>query len=220
MIKKLIVFMLPWPLKRRLLNSLFGYKIHTTAKIGLSWIFPDKLIMEANSYIGHFNMAIHLDCVHLKANSKIGRGNWITGFSTKKESKHFKHQPQRQSKLILGENAAVTKNHHLDCTNIIDIGAFSTIAGYSSQFLTHSIDVYENRQSSAPIKIGDYTFVSTNVVVLGGASLPNCSVLGAKALLNKAFSEEWKLYGGVPAKIVRDIDKNAKYFNRTTGFVH
>ena len=67
----------------------------------------------------------------------------------------------------MGESAAITKNHHIDCTNTIEIGAFSTVAGYQTQFLTHSIDVLENRQHSAPIRIGPYTFVGTNSVVLG-----------------------------------------------------
>ncbi|MCB4809215.1 acyltransferase [Tamlana sp. 62-3] len=220
MIKKLFTFLWPWPIRRRLLHKWFGYNIAKDAKIGWSWIFPDQLIMESGSRIGHLNVAVHLDCVELKANAKIGRSNWITGFSTKAQSKHFEYQKNRQSKLYLGEHAAVTKQHHLDCTNVINIGEFATIAGYSSQFLTHSIDVYENRQSSAPITIGAYTFVSTNVVVLGGAVLPDFSVLGAKALLNKTFTEEWTLYGGVPAKAVRAIDKTAKYFSRPVGFVY
>lgn len=220
MFLKLFTCLFPWFIRRRLLSKFFGYNIHPSAKIGWSWVFPDQLIMAENSSIGHFNVAIHLDSIELKANSKIGRGNWITGFSTKKDSKHFKHQKDRVSQLFLGENSAITKNHHLDCTNVISIGKFSTIAGYGSQFLTHSIDVYENRQSSESIFIGDYTFVSTNVVVLGGAFLPSFSILGAKAMLNKTFNEEWMLYGGVPAKPVKNIDKTAKYFTRTNGFVH
>ena len=49
-----------------------------------------------------------------------------------------------------------TKYHHFDCTSNIHIGKFTTIAGYHSQFLTHSIDLYENRQDSNSILIGDY----------------------------------------------------------------
>ena len=95
-----------------------------------------------------------------------------------------------------------------------------TIAGYQSQFLTHSINVYDNRQDSHPIYIGDYSFTGTNVVVLGGASLPANSVLGAKSLLNKSFQDEWMLYGGNPAKPIIPIRKDAKYFSRNKGFVN
>jgi acetyltransferase-like isoleucine patch superfamily enzyme len=81
--------------------------------------------------------------------------------------------------------------------------------------------IYENRQSSQPIKIGDYCFVSTQVVILGGSILPSYSVLGAGAVLSKSYQEEWKLYAGVPAKIVKEISKGkSKYFYRKKGFVY
>lgn len=219
MLLKIITLLLPWPLRRRALNHWFDFDIHPTAHIGLSWVFPKKLVMEAHAEIGHFNMVIHLDSVHMKTRATIGRSNWVTGFPSNTASLHFQHQPDRQSRLVLGDSAAITKNHHLDCTNIIEIGCFATVAGYQSQFLTHSIDVIENRQSSAPIFIGNYTFVGTNSVILGGAVLPAYSVLGAKSLLNKHHTQEWTLYGGVPARALSKIPVTAKYFTRMEGFV-
>lgn len=217
---KIVTFLLPWPLRRRALEHWFGYEIHPEARIGLAWVFPRKLIMEAATRIDHFTVAINLDLIHLGAKATIGRNNWITGFPTKTGSPHFQHQPERRAELFLGESADITKKHHLDCTNSIKIGRFTTIAGYDSQFLTHSIDVTEGRQDSAPIRIGEYSFIGTNVVVLGGAVLPSYSVLGAKSLLNKPHSEEWTLYGGVPAKAVSPIPKSAKYFTRANGYVY
>ena len=176
--------------------------------------------MGAGSRIDHFTIAIHLDSIEMADQSTIGRNNWITGFSTKTSLLHFKHQADRQAKLIIGESAAITKNHHLDCTNTIQVGRFATIAGYHSQFLTHSINLIENRQDSAPITIGEYTFIGTNSVILGGAFLPSFCVLGAKSLLNKHYTQEWRLYGGAPAKELATIPKSAKYFTRTKGFVY
>ncbi|WP_240543642.1 acyltransferase [Spirosoma foliorum] len=212
--------MLPWPLRRLALMRWFGYEIHPRAYIGLAWIFPRKLSMGEGARIDHFTVAIHLEQISMGQNATIGRSNWITGFPMNTDSLHFRHQLERKAELRMGESAAISKNHHLDCTSLIHIGRFSTIAGYNSQFLTHSIDVAENRQDSVPIYIGDYTFVGTNVVVLGGAVLPAYSVLGAKALLNKAHTDEWTLYGGVPAKRIQKIPPTAKYFTRTTGFVY
>lgn len=175
--------------------------------------------MKANTRIDHFCVAIHLDLISLAENSTIGRGNWITGLSTQDKSVFFKHQENRKAELIIGESTGITKNHHIDCTNTITIGSFSTIAGYNSQLLTHSIDLHENRQHSSAIVIGDYTFVGTNVVILGGAVLPSYSVLAAKSLLNKTYSEEYRIYGGVPAKPISEISKDAGYFKRLKGFV-
>jgi len=216
---KLFICIAPMPLKRWLLQRYYGYCIHPTARIGWSWVFPGYLEMEAHSKIGHFNTAVHLDAIHLGEHVSIGRGNWITGFSSKGSSKHFQHQTDRKSMFAVGAHSAITKNHHIDCTSPIFIGKFVTIAGYQSQLLTHSINVYDNRQDSQSIYIGDYTFIGTNVVILGGSKLPAKSVLGAKALLNKSYEEEWMLYGGNPAKPIVPIQKDAKYFSRTKGYV-
>ena len=220
LIVKVITFLLPWRLKRFLLIRFFKYEIHPSAQIGYSWIYPKKLIMHSNSKIGNLNVAIHLDLISIGKYSSISRGNWITGFPSKTNSKHFSHQNERESKLLIGEHSAITKNHHIDCTSTITIGNFVTIAGYNSQLLTHSINILENRQDSSPIIIGDYCFVSTNVVVLGGAHLPSYSVLGAKAMLNKKMNQEYCLYGGIPAKFINEIPKTAKYLNRSTGFIY
>lgn len=220
MFLKVVSFFFPWAMRRRILNRWLRYEIHPNAKIGLAWVFPKKLIMQDGASIDHFTIAVNLDSIKLDANAKIGRGNWITGFPTNTNSKHFSHQLNRRAELQMGEAAAITKNHHLDCTSKIEIGRFSTVAGYRSQLLTHSIDLMENRQNSLPISIGEYAFVGTNVVILGGASLPSRSILGAKSLLNKSFTKEWTLYGGVPAQAIREIPKSAKYFSRKDGFVY
>ena len=217
---KCIVIFMPWRLKHWALTRFWHYKIHPSARIGLSYIYPKHLVMETGAKIGHFNVAIHLDKLILGKNSSIGRNNWITGFPTGSNSKHFAHDLNRRSEFIVGEESAITKNHHIDCTNSIYVGNFATIAGYGSQFLTHSIDIYESRQDSHPIAIGDYSFVSTRVIVLGGAVLPAYSVLAAGAVLNKAYNDEWTLYTGVPAKPKCNISKDAKYFSRSEGFIY
>lgn len=178
------------------------------------------LIMEKGAYIGHLNVAIHLDYLELGQNSTIGRSNWITGFPSKTKSMHFAHDKSRKSELIIGKESAITKKHHIDCTNTIHIGDYVTIAGYNSQLLTHSIDIYNGRQDSHPITIGDYCFVSTDVNILGGSILPSHCALATGAVLTKAYNEEWKLYGGVPAKPIKNIPKDALYFIRKKGFVY
>lgn len=176
--------------------------------------------MADGAQIGHFNVAIHISKLIIGRNSSIARGNWITGFPEYSNSPHFAHDITRRSELIIGEESAITKNHHIDCTNAVHIGNYVTVAGYASQLLTHSIDVYASRQDSHPIAIGDYCFIGTRSVILGGSVLPAYSILGAGALLNKAFNDAWTLYAGVPAKAVKNIRPKAKYFTRKEGFVY
>ena len=162
---------MPWSLKRFLLVKFYGYELHPRAHIGLSYVFPKHLVMEEGAHIGSLNVVIHLDYMRMGRNASVARSNWITGFPTGTNSPHFAWQKDRKSELSIGAESAITKNHHIDCTNSVKIGDYVTIAGYASQFLTHSIDVYEGRQGSKPIEIGDYCFVSTRVTVLGGGEV-------------------------------------------------
>jgi carbonic anhydrase/acetyltransferase-like protein (isoleucine patch superfamily) len=220
-VKKLLqlgVVFLPWVLKRWVLRRFWGYEFADGARIGLSYIFPDRLVMGEGASIGHLNVAIHLGRLECGAHSIIKRANWITGHAP--DGAHFSHRTERDPALVLGAHAAITKSHIIDCTDRVEIGAFTTIAGYHSQLITHGINVVEGRQDCKPIRIGAYCLVGTRVTVLGGAVLPDRSVLGAGSVLNKAHSEECAVYAGQPAVQVKRIDPEAAYFNRTEGFVH
>jgi acetyltransferase-like isoleucine patch superfamily enzyme len=214
----LVSMLLPWSIRRSFLEKQFGYRLHPTSRIGLSWVFPERLVMEANTSIGNLTVCKNISLLHLHEHALIGNGNWITGFPLG-PSAHFASETDRRPELIIGEHSALTHRHLIDCTNSVTIGRFTTFAGFQSQVLTHSIDIEHSGQASAPIRIGDYCFVGTNSVLLGGSALPDYSVLGAKSLLNKAFSGTYHLYGGVPAKQLQALPREYAYFNRTTGFV-
>ena len=214
----LLSTLLPWTLRRRVLVRWGGFDIHPSARIGLSWVQPGRLVMGPRSRIGHLTVCKNLGGVFLGEDSSVGNLCWITGFPPG-PSRHFAHQPERRPELHLGAHAAITHRHLIDCTATVSIGPFTTFAGFASQILTHSIDVATCRQSSAPVTVGAYCFVGTNCVLLGGAALPDRSVLGAKSLLNKAFTEGLTLYGGVPAKAIQPLPPDTAYFNRKEGFV-
>jgi hypothetical protein len=213
-----ISLLLPWELRRRFLETQFGYELHRSSRIGCAWILPQKLIMEEGASIGHLTLCKNISLLHLQAHSSIGRGNWITGFPLG-PSRHFAEEADRQPQLLLGQHSAITNRHLIDCTNSVTIGKFTTFAGFQSQILTHSIDLERNRQASAPVRIGDYCFVGTNSVLLGGSVLPDYCVLGAKSLLNKSFSETHQLYAGVPAKPLQSLSPDLPYFHRSEGLV-
>ena len=211
-------FLLPWSLRRSFLEKQFGYSIHPTSHIGFAWILPHRLIMEEHSRIGHFTLCKNIDLLHLGAHAIIGQLNWITGFPSG-PSRHFAHQTDRRPELIVETHAGISSRHLIDCTARVRIGAFATIGGFRSQLLTHSIDLAAGRQSAEPIDIGEYSFTGTNAVVLGGSALPHHSVLGAQSLLNKKWDQPYQLYGGVPAKPLKELSPEMEYFRRKEGFV-
>ena len=211
--------LLPWPLRKRVLTAWLGYRFAPGSRIAaLSWVFPDSLDMGSNARIAPLNVVIHLQRLHMGQAATIGRGNWITGYP-RAEIRHFAHRTDRDPSLYLGDHSAITKSHLIDCTDAIHVGAFTTIAGYRSQFLTHAIDIPAGRQDCHPIHIGDYCFVGTGCVVLGGAILPEASVLGACSLLNKPHQQPYHLYAGSPARPLKALDPQSAYFTRAAGFV-
>lgn len=202
-----------------MLEIFFGFHLHPESRIGMAWVRPKHLEMEAHSRIGHFTVCKGLELLLLKQYASIGKGNWITGFPLG-DRKHFSHQADRKPQLLLDEHSAITNRHIIDCTNTVSIGKFSTFAGYRSQILTHSIDLEHCHQSSSPVEIGDYCFIGTDCVLLGGSALPGYSVLGAKSLLNKHYEQNYYLYAGVPAKPVKALPKDYQYFLRPKGYVN
>jgi acetyltransferase-like isoleucine patch superfamily enzyme len=214
-----VSLLLPWQMRRRLLEKRFGYTLHPTSRIGLAWTFPERLVLEAHTSIGDLTVCKNIALLHLHEHATIGRGNWITGFPLG-PSRHFAAETDRRPELIVGEHSAITHRHLIDCTNSVTIGSFTTFAGFRSQILTHTIDLAANRQSSAPVRIGDRCFVGTDSVLLGGSVLPDFCVLGAKSLLNKAHTQTHTLYGGVPAAALQELPRDLAYFERREGFVY
>lgn len=217
-IVQIAIMPLPWTLRRRLLLAVFGFRIHATARIGFSLVLADRVEMGEGSLIKTLTMIKGLSELTVAPRGRIGNLNWITGLPAN-EQNFFRDEPDRVSALFVGEDASITNRHLLDCSNKITIGRFATIGGFRSQFITHSIDIGPNRQSSLPIEVGDYCFTGTGVILLKGAVLgPRC-VLGAGSMLRGQLLDEYKLISGNPAKPVRDLDPSSEYFHRTRGMV-
>lgn len=57
------------------------------------------------------------------------------------------------------------------------------------------------------IKIEANCWITSNCTIGVGALLPKGSVLAANSFLNKSFSVQNSIYGGVPAKHIKELDK-------------
>ncbi|WEK45860.1 MAG: hypothetical protein P0Y56_12600 [Candidatus Andeanibacterium colombiense] len=219
LVLQLAAMWLPWKVRRPLLCKLFGYRIHSTARIKFSLVLADHVDMMEGSLVKNLTMIKGLTTLILHPRGRIGNLNWITGMLAN-DRVFFRDEPDRVSSLVVGEGASITNRHLFDCSNRITIGRFTTIGGFRSQFLTHSIDINSNRQTSQPIEIGEYSFTGTGVIVLKGASMGARCVLGAGSMLRSPFKSEYQLLAGNPAKPVRELDRDARYFHRTIGGVY
>lgn len=150
-------------------------------------------------------------------NALIGSFNWIHGYVS---DHHFTAFPNRVSRLRMCRNSALTARHIVDCTDEVLIGEFATVAGHRSQILTHGIDMTRGNQACAPVHIGRYSFVGTSCILTKGVTVPDYAVIGAGSNFTKSSgTDEFALYGGNPAQLLRKLEPTAAYFTRSVGSV-
>lgn len=214
-----ITLFMPWAIKRRVMSSLMGYNLAPSSWIGFSIVLVKNATLEEGAKIGHFTIIRNLERLVIGKYASIGKFNWISGLLRSNGPQRYVEEAERRSDLIIGEHSAITYRHIIDCTNTVSIGGFSTIAGHRSQIITHGIDIYTNRQTSAPIKIGAYCIIGTGCILLKGSSIADRILVGAGSVINSDLTESNSLYAGVPAVKKKSLDPKSGYFNRSVGVV-
>ncbi|MBX2833991.1 MAG: acyltransferase [Micavibrio sp.] len=209
---------MPSAIKRFIYNKFLGCDIHPTAKIGFSYVHAQKIVMGAHSKIGHLNIIRNLELFEIGESSVLKYKNCISALPLGSD-KHFRHNTDRNPSFILGGHASIVKGHYFDCCDQIKIGNYVTLAGHGTSFFTHGINIDENRQDCAPIKIGHYCMIGSCCVITKGAVLPDQSLLAVGSVLHKPFTESFTLYSGVPAKAVKALNPEGKFFHREYGYV-
>ena len=214
MVLSLVSTILPWGLRRWLLNCLPGVELHPDSRIGFSLVCPrNGLVLEEGARIGHFNVIWNVDHVHLGRESRIRQLNWISAIKTE-GTKILDAYPDRRSELVIGACAGITQRHYLDCSDSVRLDEFALLGGVRSTVLAHHMNPHTGRQGCAPVRIGGYSMASTNCVLLGGGVLPDHSILGAHSLLIDDPGPSYRLYVGSPARPVKEYPKNLAWFQR------
>jgi len=105
----------------------------------------------------------------------------------------------------MGDGAAVVASHKIDFTDRVELGKRVIVGGRNSSLWTH------NRQKTKPIRIGDNSYLGSEIrIAPGGEVQANC-IVGMGAVITKALNEEFKLIAGVPAKAISDLDDEARF---------
>lgn len=216
---QIILFPLPWILRRYLLQFVFGFDIHPGARIGLSVVLSRKLTMREMSRIGNFNLISTIDGVELDIDSGIGTFNYITGYPGQARG-HFEHIQNRHCSLILKRGAGLTSRHFVDCTCGVTLGEFTTVAGIGSLLLTHSIDIRLSRQDAAPIVFGRSCFTGAKIVVLPGVTIADRCVISAGTVVYKSIFEGDAVYGSHQLRLLTKLSADQfAYADRDTSNV-
>jgi len=220
-----LVGLLPGFLKRPLYRLLFGYRIGPGVRIGVALIDAREVDLGAGCSIDHLSAIVSVGRLELGARARIGKLNVIRGgervtlgdYVDVMRLNVLNAIPDHDcttnpvSVLDVGAGTVITSGHRIDFTDQVTLGRNVIVGGRNSSLWTH------NRQETAPIRIGDFCYLGSEVRVAPGGALPDECVLAIGAVLAGAIEAPRSLVAGVPARVVRPLaDKDLARIRRKT----
>ena len=208
-----VVGLFPGPIKRPLYRALFGYRIGRGVRIGLVILDAEAVDLGDGTEIGHLNLVTRVGSLVTGKSVRIGALNIIRGGERVRLGDYAEVMrlnvlnaiPDHDcttspvSRLEIGAGAVVVSGHRIDFTDQVTIGRNVIVGGRNSSLWTH------NRQQTAPIAIGDFCYLGSEVRLAPGARLAERSILGLGSVLAGAIDTPGSLVGGVPARIIRPL---------------
>ena len=208
-----VIALLPGFVKRPLYRALFRYRIGRGVRIGLVILDAGMVELGEGTEIGHLNLITRVGSFVTGRSVRIGSLNIIRGGQRVRLGDYAEVMrlnvlnaiPDHDcttsptSRLEIGRGAVVVSGHRIDFTDEVTIGQNVIIGGRNSSLWTH------NRQSTAPIAIGDFCYLGSEVRLAPGARLAERSILGLGSVLAGVIDTPGSLVGGVPARIIRPL---------------
>ena len=112
-------------------------------------------------------------------------------------------------KIYVGINSTVARpGCYLQGAGTIRLGDYVQLAP-NVGILSANHDLYDQRRYNvAPIVIGDYSWIGMNSIVTAGVTLGPRTIVAAGAVVTHSFPEGFCVLAGVPAKVVKYLDKD------------
>ncbi len=115
-----------------------------------------------------------------------------------------------EGRLIFGKNISVNKNCCFNCEYKMNFGN-NVLLGWNINVRdTDGHQIFTNNVGSKLQKeviVGSHVWICSYTDILKGAKIGNDSVIAWKSLVLNEFNENNVLIGGLPAKIIKKIDK-------------
>jgi len=122
---------------------------------------------------------------------------------------HWTSQVYDVENILIGIDAypGIMKGCYIQGKGGIEIGNYTQIAP-NVIIVSANHNVYDNREHiSSPVKIGSYCWLGAGSKIMPGVNLGDWTVVGAGAVVTKSFPEGFCVIGGIPAKILKYLDK-------------
>lgn len=205
----------PQRVKHLIYIRCFGWEVHPTARFGMSLLAVDHLVAEEGVEVSHLNIFKGCELVRLGRGAHIGPLNWVT--ATPLCSPLFQASPERRPRLTLGAEAGITTRHYVSCNDEVVLGPFAVLGGLHSRVITHGPDLNTATQRTSSVQIGAWALVTANCTLLAGAIVPARSIVASGATVVGPLRDELVLYGGLPARRLKDLPEDLGLFTRARG---
>ena len=83
----------------------------------------------------------------------------------------------------------ITVAHEIDCSDRVEIGDYSSLAGFRCTVLTHSLNLVRDRFVTGPVEIGAHAAVMSGSTLLSGTRVPSRSVVSADSVVNTPLAD-------------------------------
>lgn len=209
----MLAALLPMCAKRPVYRWIWGFDLAPGARIGLAYLDCAELSLGEQAIIGHGVVFWGCGRVDIGSRATIGPFNLFRGGAGITLGDYAKvlrlnvinaipdHDcaGSPESMFSLGYGAVITSEHRIDFTDRVTVGRCAVLGGRNSSLWTH------NKRTTAPITIGDYVYLGSEIRMAPGSRVPDCCVVGLGAVVTESHDEPFSLIAGVPARRIRAL---------------
>ena len=213
------IALLPTFLKRPLYRVLFGYRIAKGVRIGFSIIDANECTIGEGVSIGHLNAFVGIRQLSIGEHSRIGALNIFRGGDEIRIGRYcdilrlneINSIPEPDvvnevdPRFLMGDGAMIAASHKVDFTDRVELGSRVILGGRNSSLWTH------NRQKTLPVKIGERTYLGSEIRIAPGVEIAANCIVGMGAVVSGKLADEFHLIGGVPAKVIKPLDDEGRF---------
>lgn len=111
-------------------------------------------------------------------------------------------------KVYVGCNATIARpGCYIQGAGTVYFGDYVQL-GPNVGILSANHDLYDQRMyNTAPIVIGDYSWIGMNSIITAGVTLGTRTIVAAGAVVTKSFPDGFCILAGVPARVVKTLDR-------------
>lgn len=214
-----IVGILPMPIALLCYRWFFGYKIGKRVRIGFSILDVSKCEIGDDVSIGHFNVFSGTQNLTIGEHTKIGVLNIFRGGDEIKigtyceilRMNEINSIPEAETltvadpTFLLGDGCMIGASHKIDFTDRVEFGKSVILGGRNSSIWTH------NRQITMPVRVGDHSYLGSEIRIAPGGSIAANCIVGIGAVITKQLTREYQLVGGVPAREIKELDEDGRF---------